>query len=491
MQDIANVVEKAREAFDSRRTRSLEFRMGQLKNLLNLINENEDLLADALKQDLHKPYQESVLMEVGFMRNDILNAMYSLEEWMKPEKVTKPPAVMLDTAYIQYEPFGVTLIMGAWNYPVTLLLNPLVGAICAGNCAILKPSEVAPATAKIMAELIPRYLDKDCFPVVNGGAEVVQELLKHKFDYIFYTGSQKVGQIIYEAAAKQLTPVTLELGGKCPVYMDDSVNMEFAVKRLMWGKLVNAGQTCVAPDYLLCTREVQDQFVTRVKEFIREWYGEDPQKSADLSRIINKAHYERLLKLMQSGTVAVGGKTDAEDRYIEPTVLVDVKPTDPVMQEEIFGPILPIITVNSLEEAIAFINNRQRPLTAYCFSSNKKVNRRLVESTSSGGFMGNDTMMHLAVDTLPFGGVGPSGIGEYHGKYSFQCFSHKKSVLIRDYFALSEKIAMARYPPYNDTKISYAKLLLIKRRPLNLSWLSYILIFLLGVASVLSIQAVM
>uniref|UniRef100_T1JMV3 Aldehyde dehydrogenase domain-containing protein n=1 Tax=Strigamia maritima TaxID=126957 RepID=T1JMV3_STRMM len=318
--------------------------MGQLQRLKAMLEDNQNLFVEALKKDLSKPYMECVIMEVGFMVNDILNTIYNLKDWMKPEKVEKPWYAFTDKAYISRDPLGVAVILSAWNYPVQLLISPLVGAIASGNCAVVKPSEISPATAQLLADLIPRYLDKECYPVVLGGAAETTELLKNKFDHIFYTGSVRVGRIIYETAAKQFTPVTLELGGKCPTYIDDTVRYDYAAKRIMWGKLINSGQTCVAPDYVMCTKAVEEKFLTNVSKYLREWYGDDPKSRPIWLVLLTKAC---LIKLLGNGTIAIGGEYDPEELYIAPTVLTNI-----------FGPILPIITIDSLDEAVEFVNSR-------------------------------------------------------------------------------------------------------------------------------------
>ena len=328
--------------------------------------------------------------------------------------------------------------------PVQLNLSPMVAAICAGNAVVLKPSELAPATARTLSELLPRYLDKDCFVVVEGGPEETQALLSEKWDYVFYTGSPRVGRLVYAAVTKHLTPVTLELGGKSPLYLDETItNMETACRRIWWGKGVNAGQTCIAPDYLLCTKQVADVFVATANKIITEFYGTDIKSSPDYCRIINDNHFNRLQKLIDTtaGTIVFGGKTDPSTRFISPTIITDVKPDDPIMQEEIFGPILPIMTVSGLDEAIEFINRGEKPLSLYVFSEKSSVAKRFIHETSSGAVIANDTLLHFAVDSLPFGGVGNSGLGSYHGKYSFRTFSHAKAVLLKNYNPIAEYLA--------------------------------------------------
>lgn len=479
----SEIVQIARNAFDNGKTKSYEFRIKQLEALLKMYTENLNAILTALHSDLRKSKQECIVLEVEYLKNDLRNCIAKLKEWMKPERPAKSFVNLLDSLYIFSEPYGVALVIGAWNYPLQLTLLPVAGAIAAGNCVIIKPSEVAAATAKFMADTIPKYLDRDCYHVVSGGVPETTELLKEKFDYIFFTGSAVVGKIVHQAAAKHLTPTTLELGGKSPVYLDESVDINIATKRILWGKCVNSGQTCVAPDYILCSKQVQEKFVKAAARILKEWYGENPQTSPDLCRIVTDRHFARLVKFLEKANIAIGGKSDASDKFIEPTILTDVKPNDPVMQEEIFGPIFPIVTVNNAYDAIKFMKSREKPLALYIFSNRKQDVNLIMENVSCGGMCVNETIMHLAVDNLPFGGVGGSGMGNYHGKYSFDTFSHKKSCLYKDYGALAENLASARYPPYSQRKINFLNFLLKKRTGFSLKFLPYLLVFCLGVFS--------
>ncbi|XP_068144780.1 aldehyde dehydrogenase family 3 member B1 isoform X2 [Drosophila tropicalis] len=481
MTTFDDTLQRARSAFASGKSRDINFRRKQLENLLRCYEEHENDMINALEADLRRPKQESLVVETEILKNDVKHILYHLKEWVKPEKPSKSFVNLMDDVQIYKEPFGVTLVIGAWNYPLQLLLVPVASAIAAGNCVVIKPSEIAANCAKFVADVIPKYLDNDCYPVVCAGPSETAELLQQRFDYIFYTGSTRVGKLIHAAANKYLTPTTLELGGKSPVYIDKSVNLRTAVKRIMWGKLINCGQTCIAPDYVLCSKEMQEKFIVEAKDVLKEWYGENIQSSPDLSRIINQNNYQRLLGLMKSGRVALGGKYDASERFIEPTILVDVKATDPVMEEEIFGPILPIFTVENAYDAIKFINAREKPLVIYVFSNSSKLIKQFKNNTTSGGFSSNETLMHCGVDVLPFGGVGMSGMGSYHGKYGFDTFSHQKSCLGKDLAAIGEKLASARYPPYSDQKGSLLAFLLRKRRPLPNLHLPYVLAFGLGV----------
>ncbi|KAL7735970.1 hypothetical protein ACLKA6_002401 [Drosophila palustris] len=481
MANFDDTLQRARLAFASGKTRNVSFRRKQLENLLRCYEEHENEIISALEADLRRPKQESLIVETEFMKNDIKHILYHLSDWVKAEKPSKSFVNMLDDVQVFNDPFGVVLVIGAWNYPLQLLLVPVAAAIAAGNCVVLKPSEIAGNCAKFIAETLPKYLDNDCYPIICGGPSETAELLNQRFDYIFYTGSTRVGKIIHAAANKYLTPTTLELGGKSPCYIDKSVELRTAVKRILWGKLINCGQTCIAPDYILCSKEMQEKFIVEAKDVLKEWYGENVQSSPDLSRIINQNNFQRLLGLMKSGRIAVGGKYDASERYIEPTILVDVKPNDPIMEEEIFGPILPIYTVENAYDAIEFINARENPLVLYIFTSETEVLDLFVNGTQSGGMCVNDTIMHYAVDTIPFGGVGMSGMGCYHGKYGFDTFTHKKSCLGKNLALIGEKMASARYPPYSDRKASLLSFLLRKRRPLPNLHLTHVLAVGLGV----------
>lgn len=451
MDPFEDTLQRLREAFSSGRTRPAEFRAAQLKGLGRFLQDNKQLLQEALAQDLRKSAFESEVSEISISQGEINLALRNLRAWMKDETVPKNLATQLDSAFIRKEPFGLVLIIVPWNYPLNLTLVPLVGALAAGNCVVLKPSEVSKSTEKVLVEVLPRYLDQSCFAVVLGGPEKTEQLLEHKFDYIFFTGSPRVGKIVMAAAAKHLTPVTLELGGKNPCYVDDNCDAQIVANRVALFRYFNAGQTCVAPDYVLCSPEMQERLVPALQNAITRFYGEDPRASPDLGRIINEKHFQRLRGLLGCGRVAIGGQSEESDRYIAPTVLVDVQETEPVMQEEIFGPILPIVTVRSLDEAISFINRREKPLALYAFSKSSQVVKQVLARTSSGGFCGNDGFMHLILTSLPFGGVGASGMGSYHGKFSFNTFSHHRACLLRS--PGLEKLYSIRYPPYSPRNL--------------------------------------
>jgi aldehyde dehydrogenase (NAD+) len=454
--EIADTVQRVRKGFDSGVTRSAEWRINQLRQIVRMIEDEEPKILEALGSDLGKCNYEGWIGETGFMLNDARHAIKHVRRWMRPRRAAAPVSVQPGKARVYPEPLGVALIIAPWNYPFQLALSPLVGAIAAGNAAVVKPSEVAPATSAILAQLLRKYLDQECIAVIEGGVPETTTLLAQRFDHIFYTGNGTVGRIVMEAAAKHLTPVVLELGGKSPCIVDRDVDLSVAVRRITWGKFFNAGQTCVAPDYVLIHESVKKAFLEKMASTIRHFYGDDPQKSPDYGRIVNGRHLKRLSALLDSGEPFVGGKVDAQDRYIAPTVLTGVSPDSAVMADEIFGPILPVLTVDSLDEAIDFVNARPKPLALYVYSNDADRAQHVIEHTTSGGACVNDCVMHLAPPELPFGGVGPSGMGAYHGKASFDTFTHYKSVLHKPFYL----DAPIRYPPYTDDKVKWAKRLI-------------------------------
>nr|CAH7714307.1 unnamed protein product [Callosobruchus chinensis] len=474
------IITQLRNTFNSGKTKPLGYRIKQLKAFKCMIEENIEEITKCLYTDLHKSKFETIIMETDFIVNEIKYCLSHIHEWTKREKPDKIMANILDSVYIVHDPYGVVLIMGAWNYPLQLTLLPVIGAIAAGNCVVIKPSEISPATSKFIADYVPKYLDSEAVHVYEGGIPETTELLKQRFDYIFYTGCTAVGKIVQSAASKHLTPHTLELGGKSPVFIDSTVDVETAARRVMWGKCANAGQTCVAPDYVLCTRDTADKFVSAANKAIKEFFGEDPKRSEDFGRIVNDKHFARIATLMRGCNIAVGGQTDSTERYIAPTIIVDVKPTDPIMQDEIFGPLLPIVYVESAYDAISFINQREKPLALYIFSNDSKLVDTFMISTSAGGMTVNDVVMHLTVPSLPFGGVGQSGMGSYHGKASYDTFTHRKSVLHKDLFILGEKLGAARYPPSSVGKMKYLQFMLNPNLSMSFRYLSHILVFALG-----------
>ncbi|KAM9781350.1 aldehyde dehydrogenase family 3 member A2b [Syngnathus typhle] len=454
------VVAAARRAFQTGRSRCLEHRVRQLKNLQRFLTERRDDIAQAIKKDLNKSPLVVQMYETLGLEEEIGLAIRKLKEWAAPRPVEKNLMTVSDTVYVKAEPLGLVLIIGAWNYPWAVTLQPLIGAIAAGNAAIIKPSEVCVHTAKVMDELLPLYLDKELYPVVTGGVPETQELLRQKFDHIFYTGNSAVGKVIMAAAAAHLTPVTLELGGKSPCYIDSKCDVTIACRRVAWGKFTNCGQTCIAPDYILCEPAIQQRVIQELHKAIKEFYTDNPKTCPDYGRIINQRHFKRIMSMMEDSTVAVGGDTDEEDCFIAPTVLRDVKPDAKVMQEEIFGPLLPILTVDGLDEAISFINKGEKPLALYIFSSDDKVIKKMRDETSSGGLLANDCLVHFSVNSLPFGGVGNSGMGSYHGKHTFDQLSHLRGCLIK---ALKmEGMNNMRYPPHTASKLGWARFFVLK-----------------------------
>ncbi|MDT0462857.1 aldehyde dehydrogenase family protein [Streptomyces gibsoniae] len=428
----ADLVARLRATFRTGRTKPVEWRTGQLRRLRAMLTERGDELAAALHADLGKSATEAYRTEIDFTVREIDHTLDHLEEWLRPEPAPVPPHLGGDaTAWTQYDPLGVVLVIAPWNYPAQLLLAPVVGALAAGNAVVAKPSELAPATSAALARLLPAYLDTEAVAVVEGGVPETTALLAERFDHIFYTGNGTVGRIVMRAAAEHLTPVTLELGGKSPVFIDRGTELTVVADRLVRGKFLNAGQTCVAPDYVLTDPETAAALEPALVDAVRALFGTEPKESGEYGRIVNERHFDRLSGLLASGRVAVGGDTDRSAKYIAPTVLADVDPESPVMREEIFGPILPIVTVPDLDDAIAFINDRDKPLALYVFSESDDTRERFAAETSSGGLGHGLPLAHLTVSDLPFGGVGESGTGSYHGRYSIETFSHRKAILAK------------------------------------------------------------
>ncbi|MGZ4671351.1 MAG: aldehyde dehydrogenase family protein [Ilumatobacteraceae bacterium] len=451
LDDIAPRVAAARAAFAAGNTRSLTWRRATLQRMRDLIVDHESRLLDALAADFRKPRFEAWATELGFTIGEINHALAHLSAWVQPEKVATPIAFKPGSSQVVAEPLGVCCVIAPWNYPVQLLLGPMVAAIAAGNAVVAKPSELAPATAAELVSLIDAMSDP-AIAIVQGGVAEATELLAQRFDHIFYTGNGRVARTVMRAAAEHLTPVTLELGGKSPAIVSRHAKIDVAARRIAWGKFVNAGQTCIAPDYVLVERPVHDQMVAALGQEITEFYGSDPRASADFTRIVNDQHFHRLEKLMHSGTVTHGGVTDADTRYVAPTVLTGVTADDPVMGEEIFGPILPVIAVDSLDDAIAFVTarsaNGDKPLALYTFSEDESENDHVLAEVTSGGACVNGTLFHFSNSNLPFGGVGESGMGAYHGKSGFDTFSHHRAVHTR-----STRFDPAlMYPPYTTIK---------------------------------------
>ncbi|MGM5484955.1 MAG: aldehyde dehydrogenase [Nanobdellota archaeon] len=444
LMDYSKLMKKQKGFFMSGATRSKDFRKDSLLKLRSALEKYQGRIIGALQKDLSKPEFEAYSAELGYVLHDIDNQVRNLGRWMKPERVKSSLINFPSKGYIKPEPYGVSLIIAPWNYPVQLLLSPLIGAMSAGNCAVLKPSEVSPNTSKVIAGMISETFPEEYIAVCEGAVKETTELLKKDFDYIFYTGSTYVGRIVMEAAAKNLTPVTLELGGKSPAIIDDNVSLDVAVRRLVWGKCINAGQTCIAPDYVYVHESMKGKLIEKIKAQIKQFYGEDVSLSRDYARIINKKHFDRLASYLDGVRIIHGGKKDREGLFFEPT-LVDAGWDDRVMKEEIFGPILPILTYSDESEVIEAVNSFSKPLALYVFSNDEGFQERIISNTSSGGVCINDTISHILGDNLPFRGVGKSGMGAYHGKYSFDTFSHKRSVLKRKTW-LDPGF---RYPPYN------------------------------------------
>ncbi|MFC8098365.1 aldehyde dehydrogenase family protein [Streptomyces sp. NPDC057363] len=425
-----DVVARLRATFRTGRTKPVEWRTAQLRRLRALLTEHGPDLEAALHADLGKSAAEAQRTEIGFTVREIDHTLDHLTDWLRPEPAPVPAHLGADaTAWTQYDPLGVVLVIAPWNYPAQLLLAPVVGALAAGNTVVAKPSELAPATSAAVARLLPQYLDTEAVAVVEGGIPETTALLAERFDHVFYTGNGTVGRIVMRAAAEHLTPVTLELGGKSPAFVDRDADLDLVAARLAGGKFLNAGQTCVAPDYVLTDPETAAALEPALVRAVEGLYGADPARSAEYARVVNERHFDRLTGLLDSGRVVVGGGSDRTRKYIAPTVLADVAPEAPVMREEIFGPILPIVTVPGLDEAIDFVNDRDKPLALYVFSESDTTRERFAAETSSGGLGHGLPLAHLTVSDLPFGGVGESGMGSYHGRYSIETFSHRKAVL--------------------------------------------------------------
>ncbi|UOR02267.1 aldehyde dehydrogenase family protein [Leucobacter allii] len=452
---IPGIVAGLRHGYTAGVTRPEAWRRAQLERLRALLLDRGADFEAALRTDLGKSGTESQLTEIGFLVAEIDHALARLRSWMRPRRAPLPLALQPASARIVPEPLGVVLVIAPWNYPLMLALSPLVGAIAAGNAAVVKPSELAPATSALLALLLPDALDRRAVAVVTGGVPETSALLAEPFDHIFYTGNGRVGRIVARAAAEHLTPVTLELGGKSPVYVDATTPLAETARRIAWGKFMNAGQTCVAPDYVLGEPEVLERLAPRLADAIHELYGSAIARNPDYGRIVNDAHFARLTGYLADGEILAGGAHDAASRFLEPTVLGGVDPGAPVMQEEIFGPILPLVPIAGLDAALAFVAGRDRPLAAYVFSEDAAVRRRWERETSSGALNFGVPSLHLAAPELPFGGVGPSGTGAYHGERSFARFSHEKPVLAKP--LAPDTLAATIMPPFTPAKDALAR----------------------------------
>ncbi len=447
-EQAGNIVEAQQRFWRTGQTLELHFRLEQLRKLKDALLRFEKPLLEALSKDLGKSEFEGYTTELGFCLKSISETTKKLRKWMKPKRIAVPLHLQPSRSWVQAEPYGSVLIIGPFNYPFQLLIEPLIGALAAGNCAVLKPSEAAPSVAAVVARLITETFPEDYIRVVEGEKETVEALIHAPFDYMFFTGSAAVGKIVMKAAAENLVPVTLELGGKSPVIVEPDANLEVAAKRIIWGKLINAGQTCIAPDYVLAHSSIKNELVRLMKEAIGHFYGEDPSASKDYGRIIHTRHLDRLAAILEQDRPRIvhGGGISRENRFMEPTLLDGVQWEDASMAEEIFGPILPILTYDRLEDAIRQIQDRPKPLALYLFTENKGVERLVLNRVSFGGGCVNDTISHVASSALPFGGVGQSGIGAYHGRHSFQLFSHHKSILKKT----SRLETGLAFPPYKD-----------------------------------------
>jgi aldehyde dehydrogenase (NAD+) len=453
--DWAAVLEAQRRYFRSGATLSFDFRRGQLEKLARLLRENESRINEALAADLGKSPFEAYASEIGFLSSEVGFALKHLASWMRPERVPSPIALFPAKSRIEREPRGVALIIAPWNFPLQLTLGPWIGCLAAGNCAILKPSELAPHASNLIAELLGGNFPKELVAVATGGAETSQALLRLRFDHVLFTGSATVAREVAAAAAKTLTPLTLELGGKNPVIVDFDSDMALAARRIAWAKFMNAGQTCIAPDYVLVPERRKDELVSGIAANVGRFFGEDPRLSKDYGRIVSPRHLDRLTSYLEHGRVTLGGERDRDALYLAPTLLEDASPGSPPLEEEIFGPILPIVTYRALDEAIEIANRHPDPLALYVFSNRKDIQSRVLRQVPSGGAAVNDLVMQFMNPRLPFGGRGMSGIGAYHGRFGFELFSHRKAV-VQGSRLLDIPI---RYPPYRG-KLRWLKKLL-------------------------------
>ena len=442
---ILELIRNHRAFFATGKTKDLSFRIEQIKILRKAINDHEAAIFEALRRDLNKPAFEAYGGDTAIVINEIDHTLKHLRAWAKPKRVRTPLAYFPSRSFVLPEPYGVALIMGPWNFPFQLLFGPLVGAMAAGNCVLLKPPIAAPHSAHLIAKIVSDNFDPAYLSLVGGGAEAGQMLLEEKFDYIFFTGGPATGRLVMQAAARHLTPVTLELGGKNPCIVDADTHLDYTARRIVWGKFFNTGQSCVAVDHLLVDKRIKQRLLDLIVKHVNEFYGVDPAQSPDYGRIVNDAHFDRLSSLLGQGTIIAGGQSDRATRYIAPTIIDDIKGREPVMEDEIFGPLLPVIEYDDLTEAIAMVNSRPKPLALYFFSRDKKKQELVLSQTSSGGGCINDTTIHETT-RLPFGGVGESGIGKYHGKASFDTFSHSRSI-VKNGFLFDVPL---RYPPYKD-----------------------------------------
>jgi len=454
--NIKKVLKSQRENFCSGKTLPLSFRKDMLTRLRSAILAHQHEVYDALKKDLNKGEFEAYMTEVGPVMSEINLFLKKMKRWTKPYRVPTPLVLQPGVSKVYREPYGVTLIIAPWNYPFNLIMVPLIGALASGNTAMIKTAPAAENTSEVIKKIISEAFEENYAAVFQGWNEVGAALLREKYDYIFFTGSTEFGRTVYQSAADKLTPVTLELGGKSACIIADDADIELTARRVVWGKFINSGQTCVAPDYILISPAVKDEFIEALRIEIVKAYGENPEESDDYGRIISSGHFKRLMKLMKKGKIIIGGEYNSKTRYIAPTVIEDIKPDDPIMKEEIFGPLLPIVNIHTLDEAINFVKHRPKPLALYIFTKSRKISDEVLNHTYSGGACINDIMLHLVNEYLPFGGVGASGIGAYHGEQSFITFSHERSVLEKSLF-LDIKL---RYFPSTPGKLKAIKKLI-------------------------------
>ncbi|MBS0628747.1 MAG: aldehyde dehydrogenase [Verrucomicrobia bacterium] len=452
--DIKAVLNAQRKFFNSGATLSLDFRLEQLKKLQQVIEDHESEIYEALKQDLNRDETSAFFGDIAIPLLNFKKTLKGLKKWMTPKKVHTPfPLFWPGRSEIHYEPYGVALIISPWNYPFQLSFGPLIAAIAAGNCVILKPSEVSAHSEKLLVRLINENFPAEFIHVVTGGPAETQKLLEEHFDYILYTGNTRGGKIVMTAAAKHLTPVTLELGGKSPCIVDESADLDYSAQRIALGKFFNAGQTCIAPDYIYVHKDRKEELLKRIEKITNEFYGQDPARSPSYGKIISKNQFERLSKLLQNGRVIFGGQTDPQKNYIAPTAIDQISWDDPIMKEEIFGPVLPILTFDHLDEVVKAIKNYDKPLALYYFSKDDQKTNQILLETSFGGGCVNDCIMHVANPDMPFGGVGPSGIGSYGGEFGFKTFSHAKSIYKKTWLHYPSFV----YPPYSEKSLKMLK----------------------------------
>ncbi|MEQ8153667.1 MAG: aldehyde dehydrogenase [Clostridiaceae bacterium] len=450
---VLDLLKEHKEYFHKGETRNVDFRLRQLRKLKEAIKKNEQLVLAALKKDLRKSQFEAYSTEIGFLYESINHFCRNLRKWAKIKKVKTPLINFGAKSYIYPEPYGTVLIIGPFNYPFQLIFEPLIGAIAAGNCAVIKPSEFAPSVAESAERIIRETFHEEYVRILKGGVETITSLINSPFDYIFFSGSAPVGKIIMEAAAKNLVPVTLELGGKSPCIVDKEANIDIAAQRIAWGKFMNAGQTCVAPDYVLVHNSIKDKLIHKLVEKIETFYGKNQENSEDFGRIINESQFDMLKGLIDEDKVIYGGGTNKEKLFIQPTIMTGLNWEHRVMNDEIFGPILPVLEYADIKEVVESINSRPKPLALYLFTENRKIQKEIVEEVSYGGGCINDTMTHLVNPQLPFGGVGSSGMGSYHGEKSFNTFTHMKSILEKN---VKFDISLI-FPPYTENKVKVLK----------------------------------